>query len=328
MTLLFDQGQLSGTSPLTSKRPYGGARGKAASPLRIALVNNMPDSALVATERQFTRLVTAAMGEEPNLSLYHIPELPRGTDARAILNERYLPVERLYEAGCDALIVTGNEPRAARLDEEPYWPDLKDLILWAAESTAASVFSCLAAHAAVLCLDGIERRRLPQKKSGALPCKVLYPAKRGLPQDLTVCHSRFNEVPLDDLVHHGYEIVSETADAQADVFEKSFGRSRFTFLQGHPEYDADSLMREYRRDVGRFLAGTRDTYPEVPERYFDQETVLRMENYRTRGERTRDLRLFERFPDTKLRPGLEHRLQLSARAIMANWVEGALAAAV
>lgn len=326
MTLLLEQGQLSPSGALPQKRNSVGARGKTASPLRIALVNNMPDSALVATERQFTRLVAAAMGEEPDLCLYHIPELPRGTDALAILNDRYQPVDRLYAEGCDALIVTGNEPRAARLDEEPYWPELTRLVHWASENTGAAIFSCLAAHAAVLCLDGIERRRLPQKKSGALHCRALYPAERGLPQELAVCHSRFNEVPLEHLVRRGYGIVSQTEDAQADIFEKSFGRSRFTFLQGHPEYDADSLMREYRRDVGRFLAGTRDFYPEVPERYFDQETVIRMENYRLLGERTRDSRLFERFPGTGLRPGLEQRLQSSARAIMAHWVEGALAA--
>jgi homoserine O-succinyltransferase/O-acetyltransferase len=32
-----------------------------------------------------------------------------------------------------------------------------------------------------------------------------------------------------------------------------YNRSLFVLLQGHPEYDSATLLREYRRDVGRFL---------------------------------------------------------------------------
>ena len=51
--------------------------------LTIALVNNMPDSALEATETQFTRLLRAAAGALPvQLRFYYLPEIRRGAAAR------------------------------------------------------------------------------------------------------------------------------------------------------------------------------------------------------------------------------------------------------
>ena len=51
--------------------------------------------------------------------------------------------------------------------------------------------------------------------------------------------------------------------------------SLFVFFQGHPEYDAVTLLLEYRRDVGRYLRRERDTYPPMPQGYFDEETERR-----------------------------------------------------
>ena len=302
-----------------NRNPVRRSARRSASPLRIGLVNNMPDSALVATERQFSRLVHGAIPGPLSLQLFHIPAVPRQDEARAILAARYRPVSELYRNQLDALIITGNEPRAAHLDDEPYWKDLTALIDWAAENTQTTLLSCLAAHAAVLHLDGIQRQRLTAKKSGVLTCIVNSGSSRHLPGQLATCHSRLNEVRREALTEAGYTIVSEAGGGHVDIFSRSL-RSDFVFLQGHPEYDADSLMREYRRDVGRYLNGQRDTYPEVPENYFDHHTVLRMENFRTLAERGRDPRLFDCFPETALRNGLEARLSASAAAVFEHWL--------
>lgn len=286
--------------------------------LTVAIVNNMPDTALVATERQFTRLVGDATGGKADIALYYLPGVPRSDQAKAILGERYRPVTALYRLGADAVIVTGNEPKVARLDQEPYWPEMAALIDWAAQAPSHSLWSCLAAHAAALKLDGIERRRLPQKKSGVLKSNVLANGRQ-LPATLSVCHSRMNELPKDALIQHGYEIVAEAPGGNVDIFTKRF-TAPFTFLQGHPEYDSDSLMKEYRRDVGRFLNGQRNEYPEVPENYFNNDTVIRMENFRTLAERGRDPVLMESFPAIALRAGLEQRLAVSAAAVFKSWI--------
>lgn len=290
-------------------------------PLRIGLVNNMPDGALVATERQFCGLVETATKGQVSIGLYFLPGLARGDEAKKVLDARYQPVSDLYRTGADAVIVTGNEPRAARLDDEPYWPELTDLIDWAREKTAAATFSCLAAHAAVLHLDGIERRRLPEKRSGVYANRVVCETGTSLPGTLSTCHSRLNEVSKRDLLQHGYSIISEAAGDHIDAFAKSLA-SNFLFLQGHPEYAPDSLMKEYRRDVGRFLNGQRPSYPAIPENYFDAPSVRALEAFRDIAERQHDPRLLEAFPATTLRRDLVARLSRSADAVFDYWLTG------
>ena len=288
-----------------------------AAGLRIGLVNNMPDGALLATEQQFSKLVMQATGGQVTLEFYYLPSLSRGETALQILRERYHPITELYRTGIDALIVTGNEPRAAKLDEEPYWPELATLIDWTRENTASTFWSCLAAHAAVLHLDGIERRRLPSKRSGAFTCESVGDA---LPTSFVICHSRLNEVPKDALENAGYHILSQSAAGEVDAFMKSMP-SRFLFLQGHPEYAALSLAREYRRDVERYLNGTKDDYPEMPENYFDAAAAIEFQKFRKHAQKLRAPSLMESFPDIYLRPDLSMKMEKSAAAIFAFWLE-------
>ena len=55
-------------------------------------------------------------------------------------------------------------------------------------------------------------------------------------------------------------MLTRTADAGVDTFIKQ-QKSLFVFFQGHPEYESDTLLREYRRDVGRYIKGETATYP-------------------------------------------------------------------
>ena len=62
--------------------------------------------------------------------------------------------------------MTGTEPRAANLTEEPYWGPLTQVLEWAEHHTVSTILSCLAVHAAVLYSDGIDRCALPHKCFG------------------------------------------------------------------------------------------------------------------------------------------------------------------
>src|ERR1700723_2916113 len=142
--------------------------------LTIGLVNNMPDAALDATERQFIALVRAASPDViVRFKLFSVPEVPRSAQARAALVGRYRDISELWDTHLDGLIVTGNEPRAAPLRDEPYWLSLTKLMAWAEQNTDSTIWSCLAAHAAVLHADGIEREPRKEKLFGVFPCDVV-----------------------------------------------------------------------------------------------------------------------------------------------------------
>ena len=249
-----------------------GHRGTKAT-LHIGLVNNMPDAALRATELQFARLLKdAANNFDVRLHLFAMPEIHRGDTSRSRMEGFYADVATLAGAGMDALIITGAEPQTEALNQEPYWQALTRLMDWSAEGTISTLFSCLAAHAAVLHFDGIPRRPLPRKISGVFASMRADddPLLAGLPARGATPHSRKNGLLESDLVAKNYRVLSRLTDGSVDAFVRD-GKSRFVFFQGHPEYGAETLGREYLRDVGRFLRGE-GPRPAIPENYFDRVT--------------------------------------------------------
>ncbi len=242
--------------------------------LTIGLLNNMPDAALCATERQFAGLLADAAGDARiELRLFALPRVRRGPEACALMASRYERAVDLAEAGLDGLIVTGLEPRAADLRDEPYWPALARVIDWTEDAGLPTVWSCLAAHAAVLRLTGVRRRPLPAKLSGVFASEPVSddPLAAGAPATILTPHSRQNGLAEAELAEAGYEVLTRSPAAGVDAF---VGRQNglALFLQGHPEYDADTLAREYLRDVGRFLNGRRPDHPRPPTGYFDAQT--------------------------------------------------------
>ena len=249
-----------------------GQRGTRAT-VHVGLVNNMPDNALRATELQFARLLKEAAGNfDVRLHLFAMPEIPRGEVAISRMEGFYADVAALPGAGMDALIITGAEPHTDGLNDEPYWRALTRLMDWAEGGTVSTLFSCLAAHAAVLHFDGIVRRPLPKKISGVFASLRAAddPLLAGVPARAATPHSRKNGLQEKDLTDHGYRVLTRLTDGSVDLFVRE-GRSRFVFIQGHPEYGAETLGREYLRDMARFLKGE-GPRPTIPENYFDRVT--------------------------------------------------------
>jgi len=175
--------------------------------MTIGLVNNMPDAACEATERQFLDLIRAATSNAVvHLKLFSIADVPRADPVRRELAKRYRDVAELWDTRLDGLIVTGTEPRAAKLEDEPYWATLTKLADWARHNTVSAIWSCLAAHAAVLHADGIARRPLNEKKFGVFDCDVVvpHPLMTGMKPRLRVLHSRYNDLPEGALAPGGY----------------------------------------------------------------------------------------------------------------------------
>ena len=274
--------------------------------LTIALVNNMPDSALKATERQFMRLVQSAAGKTSvRFHCFALPTVARSKQAKDHIDKEYIDTAELHRLHVDGLIVTGAEPLAATLQEEPYWREFTDLIDWARANTRSVIWSCLAAHAALLHLDRIERKRLPQKCSGVYDCAKTANdwLTSDLPPSIKISHSRLNEVHESDLVAAGYQTLTRSEQAGVDIFARDL-ESRFIFFQGHPEYDALSLQREYMRDIARFLAGERKDYPAIPASYFDTETEGVLADFEERARAHRKVELAAELPGLTLRQGV------------------------
>jgi homoserine O-succinyltransferase/O-acetyltransferase len=302
---------------------HGGPARYPSRQITIGLVNNMPDAAMEATVRQFLSLLaSAAAGVVVQVKLFSLPGVPSSEWRQQHLNAHYSNFDELWDARLDGLIVTGTEPRASDLTAEPYWADLAKLIDWAEENTAATVWSCLAAHAAVLHLDGIRRSPLPDKCFGLFEHVRTsdHPLLHGQPAQILTPHSRWNDVSGEALVSSGYRVLSRSAAAGVDIFVRE-RKSLFLFFQGHPEYEADTLAREHRRDVGRFLRGERENYPNIPMHYFDPATEEALNAFRAQALADRRDELMFLFPAERIFGAVSNTWRAEAMCTYANWLK-------
>jgi homoserine O-succinyltransferase len=288
----------------------------------IALVNNMPDPALQATEGQFGSLLAAAAGDlDVRLRHVWLPGVPRGRQALDRINRRYFPLEHLLADPPDGLIVTGMEPLAASLEEEPYWDPMVRLLEWARTHIASSIWSCLAAHAAALALYGVRRQRLPEKCFGVFEHEIQadHFLLRGVGPKLPTPHSRWNELPVEKLQAAGFGILSLSSLTGADLFVCP-GPGLLVCFQGHPEYDELALLKEHRRDVGRYLRAETTAWPTLPQGVFAAPGVAALANYRAATQKARDPALLAHFPMAQLAAGVHARWRPAGVAIYRNWL--------
>jgi homoserine O-succinyltransferase len=290
--------------------------------IEIAFVNNMPDQAAMTSQVQFTQILRAGAGEVPfRLRCYTLPGVPRNVEMRQHLLQTHEDIDALMWRGADALIVTGTEPRAALLTDEPYWAEFTRLVEWARDNTLSTIWSCLAAHAVVQHLDGIPRHRAVDKVSGVYSFKTRiddWSMRDSGPWTL-VPHSRYNGIVSDDLERCGYTISSWSESSGVDTFWRR-EPSLFLFLQGHPEYHADTLAREYRRDVIRFLTGGNGTYPHIPKNYFSQGAQAHLKTVRVRALTLGRSGCEEAINETLSNETLESRWAPDAARLYRNWL--------
>ena len=300
-------------------------------PITVGLVNNMPDAAFAETEEQFRRAVSSGPdgGAGIALDLYTITEIPRSERTAAIIASRYRGLDELWRHPPDALIVTGTEPVQAQLRDEPYWPQLRHLLEWASTNVPTVLLSCLAAHAGFLVFDGIERVQRPDKCSGVFRGRVnpFDPLAKGLPESAWVPHSRVNEIPEGAALAAGYRVVigSGLSGAGWSVAVRECGDSVFVFCQGHPEYSTLSLLREYRRDVRRYLLGGRPQYPSLPQGYLSEDAAEVLEAFARQTTRpaANPQRLWEQFPYDAVAETVQNTWAASSAMLYANWLRSA-----
>jgi homoserine O-succinyltransferase len=290
--------------------------------LTVGLINNMPDSAFEATESQFRTLLNAAAGGPVQLRLTGLPEVPRGDSAAAHFAEKYWPLEDFLADPPDALIVTGTEPISVDLRDEPYWQRFIQFVDWSAARGLPSVWSCLAAHATVLHLSGIQRERLGQKCFGVFEHSVEphHPLMSNITAPLATPHSRWNDLPVTKLRSAGYTILSEGPEIGANVFVASHGGAPMVFLQGHPEYQSDTLLKEYRRDIGRYVRARQPFYPPLPHGYFPAASVALLEDFRKRAEADRRPQIMADFPESEVRANLVPAWRDGTVQLYRNWL--------
>lgn len=292
--------------------------------MHIGLLNMMPDSALEATERQFFRLVGACNQiVQFHIHPFTIDGLKRSPETQAHIDKYYEPFEKIRHDGLDALIISGANVTRPSLPEEEFWQPLTEVFSWAWENVTSVLCSCLATHAVIQYRYGIARTRLPAKRWGVFPHKVLdrsHPLVAEINTRFDVPHSRYNEIFQADMEAKGLKILaaSATAGVHLAVSEDGF---RTVFFQGHPEYDDISLLKEYKREVMRFYRAEIDEYPPFPEHYFNDKVQAIFSDYEQHVRAVRNTtETLEKFPEQLVLEHLDNTWRDTAKAVFNNWL--------
>lgn len=295
-------------------------------PLHIGLLNMMPDTALAATERQFFRLV----GNSNSISQIYmhpftIDSVKRADWAKAWVDEHYQSFDVIQEHGLDALIISGANVSEANLAAEVFWDDLVNVMEWADNNVTSTLCSCLATHAAALHKHQLQRYQLAEKCWGAYQHKIVcddHPLMKSLNTKITVPHSRFNQIDREAFESSGVHVLVEgDAGVHLTVSPDGF---KTVYFQGHPEYDHTSLMKEHRREIGRYINRELDEYPPEPENYYDAYSLAVLSEYRSSLDAALEANVlredFPSFPDDLLTKRLHNTWHDSGKSLVGNWV--------
>src|SRR5680860_388430 len=100
--------------------------------LHVGLLNMMPDAALRVTEQQFIRLVGGANQiVQIYVHPFTVPGLARSPETQAYIDAHYESFEQLRAEGLDALVISGANVSSPRLEMEPFWHPLHEVMDWA-----------------------------------------------------------------------------------------------------------------------------------------------------------------------------------------------------
>lgn len=233
-------------------------------PLQILLLNLMPTK--VDTETQLARV----LGNTPlqiELELIAPSGHVSKNTSQAHMLAFYKSFDEVKGRTFDGLVITGAPVELMEFEEVDYWPELCQIMEWSKTHVHSTLHICWGAQAGMYFHYGIHKYEIGRKLSGIYRHKVLnlyHPLMRGFDDYYYAPHSRYTEVRKQDIQKcRDLVILSESDMAGVHITASKNGRQ--IFISGHAEYDRDTLMKEYFRDVNRGLD------PDIPYNYFPQD---------------------------------------------------------
>ena len=239
-------------------------------PLKVLILNLMPTK--IVTETQILRKLSNTPVQIQVELLRTASYQSQHTDEDHLASF-YTTFDQVRDRNFDGMIITGAPVENLEFNQVDYWPELCEIMAWSRTHVHWGAQAGLYFH------HGIEKRSLPRKLFGVYEHRVLKPSSplfRGFDDVFCAPHSRYTEVWEKDIrAAPGLELLATSSEAGVYAV-KTEDSSQF-FIMGHPEYDPDTLAREYRRDIDKGLDIA------VPAHYFPEDDPARVPVVRWRS---------------------------------------------
>ena len=235
-------------------------------PLEIAVLNLMPTK--VETETQLLRV----LGNTPlqiNVQFIHTKTHISKNTSKSHIETFYKTFDDIKDSKFDGLIITGAPVETLEFEDVDYWDELCRIMEWSKENVTSTFHICWGAQAALYYHYGVSKHEVSEKVFGVFEHTIPTEKKhkillRGFDDIFYAPHSRHTCVNKEDILKvPSLEILAESDEAGVYIITDKNER-RF-FITGHSEYDADTLQKEYMRDVNKGLG------IKVPKNYFPDD---------------------------------------------------------
>lgn len=294
--------------------------------LNIGLINMMPDAALKPTEQQFLRLL-AGCNIPIKLYLFSIEGLKRSKLGQQHIEDHYSNfkhLERLQQRQeLHALIISGSNVPLGAMSDSPFWSGLTQVFNLLCKHYIPTLFTCLATHAALEFFYKQKRQPLPEKCWGIFQHYLAseHTLLNQVDKTVYVPHSRFNTITLEQ-----FEAANITPLIKSDevgVHLAVCNSYPFTFFQGHPEYDAISLLKEYKREIILFYQGQRSNYPIIPANYLQANATKLLIKFKAsfiHQIKSKQEQILAQFPEENITSQIKNSWFHSGSTVINNWV--------
>ncbi len=230
-------------------------------PLKIVILNLMPTK--IVTETQLLRCLSNTPLQIEIDLMQTSTYKSKNTPNEHLLNF-YHTFEDLRHNYYDGMIITGAPVEDMEFEEVAYWKELEEIMAWSKTNVYSTFHICWGAQAGLYYHYGIQKHRLPKKMFGIFRHRLLdkrEPIFRGFNEYFNVPHSRHTTVYAEEIEKNPkLRILAESEESGVYIVSAKNGRQ--FFVTGHSEYDADTLAKEYFRDLDKGLP------IEIPVNYF------------------------------------------------------------
>ena len=235
-------------------------------PLNLLILNLMPTK--IVTETQLLRKLSNTPLQAEVELLHTSSHVSQNTDADH-LSSFYTTFDQIKDRKFDGMIITGAPVENLDFTDVDYWDELCQIMEWSKTHVHSTLHICWGAQAGLYYHYNIPKYSLPKKLFGVfphttMPEKQKSPLFRGFDDVFYVPHSRYTANKAEDILARP-ELELLATSPQAGVFAVKSTDNRRFFITGHPEYDPDTLAREYFRDVDKGLD------IDVPANYFPDD---------------------------------------------------------
>jgi len=216
--------------------------------LEVVIVNLMPTKE--ATEEQLLRLLSNSP-LQVNVTFIHMQSHQAAHISENHLKEFYRTFDQIKDRYFDGMIITGAPVEHLDFEKVNYWDELVSIMEWSNNHVFSTLHICWGAQAALYHHYGIDKQPLDKKLFGIYEQELRdkkVSLVRGMDELFYMPHSRHTTVPTEYFEQSpDLEILAGSEETGVSIAQST--DSRFVFIFGHAEYDAETLGKEYKRDV-------------------------------------------------------------------------------